>query len=54
MIAERAISRSEANHWLTQACKANGLWELLGPDGCRQTIANAYRHVEEKLLGERT
>jgi hypothetical protein len=38
---------------LEGACQANGLWRTLGPDRCKLTIANAYRHVEEKFLGER-
>jgi Bifunctional DNA primase/polymerase, N-terminal/Primase C terminal 2 (PriCT-2) len=50
IIHEKRIKLSVANHLLEQACKANGLWHDLGSDGCRQTIANAFRHVEEKLL----
>jgi hypothetical protein len=38
---------------LEQACRTYGLWHVLGADGCRQTIVNAFRHVEEKMLGER-
>jgi hypothetical protein len=53
MIAERAISRQEANYRLKNACKTFGLWRMLGPDGCQLTITNAFRHVEEKILGER-
>ena len=53
IILEKRIQRWVANDMLEGACQANGLWKSLGPDRCRMTIANAYRHVEEKFLGER-
>jgi hypothetical protein len=53
IILEKRIQRWVANDMLEGACQANGLWKLLGPDRCRRTIANAFRHVEEKFLGER-
>jgi hypothetical protein len=53
IILEERIQRWVANDLLEGACQANGLWKLLGPDRCRRTIANGFRHVEEKFLGER-
>jgi Bifunctional DNA primase/polymerase, N-terminal/Primase C terminal 2 (PriCT-2) len=53
IILEKRIQRWVANDLLEGACQANGLWKLLGPDRCRLTIANGFRHVEEKFLGER-
>jgi Bifunctional DNA primase/polymerase, N-terminal len=53
IILEKRIQRWVANDMLEGACQANGLWKLLGPDRCKRTIANGYRHVEEKVLGER-
>jgi hypothetical protein len=53
IILEKRIQRRAANQLLESACQANGLWKLLGPDRCRRTITNAFRHVEEKFLGER-
>jgi hypothetical protein len=53
IILEKRIQRWVANDMLEGACQANGLWRTLGPDRCKLTIANAYRHVEEKFLGER-
>jgi hypothetical protein len=53
IILEGRIQRWVANDLLEGACQANGLWKSLGPDRCKRTIANGYRHVEEKYLGER-
>jgi Bifunctional DNA primase/polymerase, N-terminal/Primase C terminal 2 (PriCT-2) len=53
IILEKRMQRWVANDLLEGACQANGLWELLGPDRCRRTIANGFRHAEEKFLGER-
>jgi hypothetical protein len=53
IILEGRIQRWVANALLEGDCRATGLWKSLGADRCRQTIANAYRHVEEKFLGER-
>ena len=53
IILEKRIRRWVANDMLEGACQANGLWKSLGADRCKRTIANAFRHVEEKFLGER-
>jgi Bifunctional DNA primase/polymerase, N-terminal len=53
IILEKRIKRWVANDLLEGACQANGLWKSLGADRCKLTIANAFRHVEEKFLGER-
>jgi hypothetical protein len=42
-----------AKQQLAGACKRNGLREALGEEGVQQTIESAFRHVEEKILGER-
>jgi Bifunctional DNA primase/polymerase, N-terminal len=52
IILEKRLTRWVANELLEEACKENGLWKLLGADRCRRTIANGFRHVEEKFLGE--
>jgi hypothetical protein len=52
MVAEGWPKVGVAQRMLEQACKDNGLWRALGADGCRQTITNAFRNVEEELLGE--
>jgi len=53
IILEGRIQRWVANDLLEGACRATGLWKSLGPVRCKRTIANGYRHVEEKYLGER-
>ena len=45
-----AVARTLLEGW-AQGC---GLWRELGAEGCRQTIANGFRHVEEKMLNEST
>jgi hypothetical protein len=50
MVAEGWPRPTVGRRLLEEACKRNGLWHDLGPDGCSQTITNAFRHVEEKLL----
>ena len=47
MVAEGWPERKVAIHLLEQCCKANGLWSALGPKGCKETIENGFRHVEE-------
>jgi Primase C terminal 2 (PriCT-2) len=53
IVHEGRIKVGVANDLLEGACQANGLWRTLGPDRCKLTIANGFRHVEEKFLGER-
>jgi hypothetical protein len=52
MVAEGWPMVGVAQRMLEQACRDNGLWRALGDEGCRKTIANGFRHVELKLLGE--
>jgi hypothetical protein len=43
---------SQITQMLVGATMGTPLWETLGRDGIRRTIANAFRHVEEKYLTE--
>ena len=50
IIAEGRIKVGVAQSLLIGAAQSNGLWRELGKEGCKRTIANGLRHVEEKFL----
>ncbi len=50
IIAEGRVTPKAAREFLKGYALVNGLWKDLGAEGCLQTIANGFRHVEEKLL----
>ena len=50
LVAEGSLKVSVATRLLESACASNGLRVMIGGDCCKQTISNAFRHVEEKLL----
>jgi len=50
IIAEGKLKPSAASDLLKGYALGCGLWKDLGAEGCRATIANGFRHVEEKLL----
>jgi hypothetical protein len=50
MIAHRQPTPSAAMTMLLMECKHNGLTKLIGDEGCRRTIVNAFAHVEQKAL----
>ncbi len=51
MISERRLIVKVASDLLRSALQANGLWRE-NRDLCETIIGRAYRHVEEKILGE--
>ena len=46
MVAEGRIKVGVA----TRLLESGGLRKMLGPEGVKQTISNAFRHVEVKIL----
>ena len=50
IIAEGRLKPWVAQSLLIGAAQSNGLWRELGKEGCKRTIANGLRHVEEKFL----
>ena len=53
MIGEGMIRPSIAEELLMSSCWVNGLWQEDGEKACRDTIASAFRTVEQKLLAKK-
>jgi hypothetical protein len=53
IIHERKLKPSNIARLIQAAATQTPMWKTLGRDGVQRTIANAFRHVEEKYLGER-
>lgn len=49
VVGEKKLQQDVAAGLLESAARSCGLWSELGPEGCRRTIMNGFRHIELKL-----